>query len=206
LGDFYKDEFLAGDLMSALENKLFAEIDSLPASKSWFVQFAARNGVTTSDTRMAQAKSGKDYEGPMIAALLNQAARLKSFRDAMAPIPVRFDDPDAMAALVDDFESGKLNISVSRFEEVQLIQTVYQVEFTNDQTLFRLIVNGEIQSTTVATDAAPIIDERTANAVRDVLTTMGRPCRVISGRTRIAHSKFVKNLADLGFTEVVANQ
>ena len=64
--------------MGVYETKLFNEIDDLPASKAFFVQFCARNHVTTSDTRMAQAKSGKDYDSGMIVALLNQVARLKN--------------------------------------------------------------------------------------------------------------------------------
>ncbi len=115
-------------MMGVLEAKLFNEIDELPASKSWFVQFAARNGVTTSDTRMAQAKSGKDYDSEMIVALLNQVSRLKKFRDAMSPLPIRFDDPDAVTALVNDFEAGRLSITVNRFEEIQLIRRVYWIE------------------------------------------------------------------------------
>src|SRR6266853_2185843 len=122
--------------MGVLENKLFTEIDNLPASKSWFVQFAARNGVTTSDTRLAQAKSGKDYDSEMIVALLNQVSRLKKFRDQMSPLPIRFEDPDEVSKLVNDFESGKLRITVNRTEEVELIFKVYNVEFL-DQTMFR---------------------------------------------------------------------
>ena len=185
--------------MGVLENRLFTDIDDLPASKAWFVQFAARNGVATSDTRMAQAKSGKDYEGPMIAALLNQASRLKKFRDAMAPLPIRFDDPDAVTELINDFEAGKLSITVSRFEEVQLIRTVYLIEFTQDTSLFRGIASGEIQRTTVSVDAAPIADERTANAAREVLIAMGRSCRVVSARVRISESRLIRSLSELGF-------
>ena len=103
--------------MGVLENKLFTEIDDLPTSKCWFVQYAARNGVTTSDTRIAQAKSGKDYDGEMIVALLNQISRLKKFRDAMSPLPIRFDDPDLMTELVNDFESGKLRVKINRSDE-----------------------------------------------------------------------------------------
>jgi hypothetical protein len=186
--------------MGVLENQLFNEIDGLPASKSWFVQFAARNGVTTSDTRMAQAKSGKDYDGEMIVALLNQVSRLKKFRDAMSPLPIRFDDPDMVAGLVNDFDAGKLSITVNRFEEMQLIRQVYWIEFTDDRSLFRGIVSGEVQETTVPTEAAPIADEQTAHVARDILRDMGRACRVTDGRVRIAESKLVKNLAELGFT------
>jgi hypothetical protein len=200
LRSFRKDESSVGDvLMGVLENQLFAEIDNLPASKSWFVQFAARNGVTTSDTRMAQSKSGKDYDGPMIVALLNQAARLKKFRDAMSPLPIRFDDPDAVAALINDFEAGKLHVTVSRSEEIELIFKVYGIEFS-DQTLFRGIINSEIQKTTNPLEAAPIHDERLAKIAADFLQKMGHRCRVIDSRRRIADSKLIKNLADLGFT------
>lgn len=191
--------------MGVLENKLFTEIDNLPASKSWFVQFAARNGVTTSDTRMAQAKSGKDYEGPMITALLNQVSRLKNFRDAMSPLPIRFDDPDTVTGLVNDFETGKLGIVINRFEETQLIQRVFWIEF-GDQTLFRGILNGEVQKTTNPGDAAPIKDAATAKAAADLLYKMGRPCRATDVKLRISESKMIKNLADLGFQQVAVQE
>jgi|SRR5467141_766291 len=185
--------------MSALENQLFTNIDSLPCSKGWFVQFCARSGVQTSDTRLSQARTGKDYDSQMILALLNQSSRLKKFRDAMSPLPIRFDgDLDTMTELVRDFELGKLSVTVNRFEEIQLILKVYWIEFA-DQTLFRGIQNGDIQKTNVPGDAAAIADERTAKTAGDVLLKMGRPCRVIDGRMRIAESRLIKNLVDLGF-------
>ena len=184
--------------MGVLENKLFTEIDNLPASKSWFVQFAARNGVTTSDTRLAQAKSGKDYDSEMIVALLNQVSRVKKFRDAMSPLPMRFEDPDEVSKLVNDFESGKLRITVNRTEEVELIFKVYNVEFL-DQTMFRGIINSEVQKTTNPSEAAPIHDERLANLTADLLRNMGYSGRVFDTRRRIAQSKLARNLADLGF-------
>src|SRR5467141_3155177 len=151
--------------MSALENQLFTNIDSLPCSKGWFVQFCARSGVQTSDTRLSQARTGKDYDSQMILALLNQSSRLKKFRDAMSPLPIRFDgDLDTMTELVRDFELGKLSVTVNRFEEIQLIRQIYQIEFS-DQTLFRGIINSEIQKTTNPSEAAPIHDERLALVV-----------------------------------------
>jgi hypothetical protein len=117
----------------------------------------------------------------------------------MDPIPVRFDgDPDKVAALVNDFESGKLQVTVVRSEEIELIRTVYQIEFT-DQTLFRRFVNGDIQRTNVSREAAAVADERTARTAADLLIQMGCNCRVTDGRMRIAESKLVKKLAGLGF-------
>ena len=189
--------------MSALENQLFTDIDNLPCSKGWFVQFCARSGVQTSDTRLSQARTGKDYDSQMILALLNQSSRLKKFRDAMSPLPIRFDgDLDTMTELVRDFELGKLSVTVNRLEEVQLIRQIYQIEFIADQKLFRGILNGDIQKTSVPGEAACIADERTAQAASDLLVQMGRPCRVIDGRMRIAESKLINNLADLGFKSV----
>jgi hypothetical protein len=184
--------------MGVLENKLFIEIDALPASKTFFVAFCARNQVATSETRMAQAKGGKDYGSEQIIALLNQVSRLKKFRDSMSPLTIRFDDADVMTNLVNDFEAGKLSITVNRFEEIQLIRKVYWIEFA-DQTLFRGVLNGDIQKTNVPGEAAAIADERTAKAAGDLLLKMGRTCRVTDGRIRIAESKLAKNLADLGF-------
>ena len=147
---------------------------------------------------MAQAKSGRDFDAEIIVRLLDQVARLKKFRDAMSPLPIRFDDPDIVTGLVRDFETGRLSIAVNRFEEIQLIRRVYWIEFA-DQTLFRGIQNGDIQKTNVPGEAAAIADERTAKAAGDLLVQMGRTCRVIDGRMRIAESRLIKNLVDLGF-------
>jgi len=185
--------------MGALENKPFTEIDALPASKTFFVAFCARNQVTTSETRMAQAKGGKDYGSEQIIALLNQVSRLKKFRDSMSPLPIKFDDADVMTNLVNDFEAGKLSITVNRFEEIQLIRKVYWIEFTADQKLFGGILGGDMQKTGIPGEAACIADERTAQAARDILVQMGRSCRVTDGRMRIAESRLIKNLVDLGF-------
>jgi hypothetical protein len=185
--------------MGVHEIKLFNDIDSLPASKTFFVQFCAKSGLQTSETRMAQAKAGKDYGGPMIVSLLSQVSRLKNFRDRMAPLPIRFDDADKIASLVNDFESGKLHVTIDQSEEIELIRRVYQVEFTADQTLLRAVIDGDIKTTRVPAEAAPIADARTAIAVRDILIQAGKRCRVTDGRLRIAESKLIKNLAEVGF-------
>ena len=188
--------------MAVLENQRLNEIDALPTSRSWFVQFAARSGVTTSGHQIGP---GSFREGPPWSVDCCAVEPIRTAQEIPRPdgssIPVRFDDdPDTVAALVSDFESGKLQVRVTRSEEIELIREFFWIEFANDRSLFRGIVSGEVQKTTAPTEAAPIADERTANTARDILIQRGHLCRVTDGKLRISESKLVRNLADLGFT------
>jgi hypothetical protein len=192
--------------MGVHETRLLSEIDQLPASKTFFVSFCSKNGVTTSETRLAQAKAGRDYGGPAILALLGQVNRLKAFRDSCAPIPVLFTDSILIDVLVRDHESGSMEASVTRVQEpTELIRPAWVVEFmSEDRSMFAGVgADGVIGKTRVTTDAALISEERVAIAARDILIHMGHSSRITQVRLRVSLAKLATTLTALGFKQPV---
>jgi hypothetical protein len=186
--------------MGVLENKLIAEIDSLPASKNFFVEFSRRNDVVTSESRISQAKAGKDYDGPMISALLGQIERLKKFRDAMRPLPIRFEDPELVTTLVKDFECGSLAVKIQQFGTLDVIYPFWVI--TIGSQLFERVGDDRVMKTADYQKCAAFKTPDVANIVARLLSRMDQNgIRVIPiQNVRRDPSTIYQNVADCGFT------
>jgi hypothetical protein len=189
--------------MGVFENMIQNKMDRLKWKTSFTAGVANEFDIPgASEASLSKSFNGaRELSAPMTAQPLDDVlGRVIKMSDAFLPFKLRFDDVSEVKQLLTDYEAGRLQATVSRSEEVELIFKVYGIEFS-DQTLFRGIINSEIQKTTNPLEAAPIHNERLAKVAADLLQKMGYSGRVIDSRRRIAQSKLANTLQDLGFEQ-----
>lgn len=126
--------------------------------------------------------------------------RFEKMAERLRPFDLVFEDPGQAAELLEQFENGALEISVTRNEKSgALVHSVYIIELLRDRTFFNGMESGVPRKANYLDVAMPIRDATIANVAADTLDKTGYPCRVVAIRLRVDAGKIAGSLADLGF-------
>jgi hypothetical protein len=116
--------------------------------------------------------------------------------EAFEPFKLRLDDPDQAKELLEDFEAGRIAVSVTREEPDTLICAVHLIENLLERNKYFLKIQ----------DGKPLwgfpgvpIDREIADVAVNTLRDMGHKCHAISTTMRTREEKIAKSLRDLGF-------
>jgi hypothetical protein len=155
--------------------------------------------VGASEPNLSKAYSKtKDLQPQTAAELITLMFRFTKMAAAFEPFTPRLDDPDQAKRLLEDFEAGKLIVSVTRAQGPDsLVYGVFLIEnLVERNRLFQGIQNGE---PSWGFPGAPIKDRLIADAAANILADMSHPCRVFSTSVRTTEAKIARSLLDLGF-------
>jgi len=190
--------------MSTYTNKIEAIADQLNWSTVFVSAIANKFGISgASEASLSKAFNrtkeldATKTEVPLYVLLTRFSKMAATFK----PFTVRLDDPDGAKQLLEEFEAGKLSVSVSRQDPEQsaaLVRAVYIIEFM-DLKLLKQIQSGEVVKTHNSVEAAVLSDSELASSVVDLLMAMGHPCRSVLARMRIAQNQITRSTVDLGF-------
>ncbi len=190
--------------MGFTEQQRAFEIEQMADGLNWPRSLVSANanrfgiaGASESNLTKAFAKT-KDLNPQTAAELKTLLVRFTKMTEAFKPFELRLDDPDQSKQLLEDFEAGRIAVSVTRVQESgTLIYGVHIIEdLVQRNKLFQGIRDGE---PSWGTEGTPIKDRVIADAVVKVLNDMGHPCHVFSTSMRTTETKIAKTLLDLGF-------
>ena len=186
--------------MGVYENMIQNKADKLNWSTVRVSAVASKFSIPgASEANLSKAfNRTKELPTAQTALPLDQLlGRFLKMCEVFKPFEVRLDDPEEAKRLLEDFEAGRLAVSVTRHEPGALIYGVYIIEnLVQRNKLFQGMQNGE---PSWGTEPVPIKDDAIANAAVRVLADMGRPCRAFQTSMRITEEKIAKSLLDLGF-------
>jgi hypothetical protein len=188
--------------MGFTEQKYAFEIEEMADKLNWtkgIISAVAHRfsvpGASEPNLSRAFAKT-KDLNIQTASDLKTLLLRFTKMAEAFAPFLLRLEDPDLCKQLLEDFEAGKLAVSVVRQEPSALIHHVFLIENLRERnTFFEGIRNGEPQWGT----GTSIKDHQIADATVKVLGDMGHPCHPILTSIRTVPEKIARSMADLGF-------
>ena len=186
--------------MGVYENMIQNKADKLNWSTVRVSAVASKFGIPgASEANLSKAfNRTKELPTAQTALPLDQLlGRFLKMSAAFEPFTLRLDvDPEEAKQLLEDFEAGRLAVSVTRQEPGTLIYGVFVIENLVERKLFEGIQNGKCGW---GAEGAPIKDRAIADAAAKVLLDLGHPCHVLSIRMRTTDAKIAKTLLDLGF-------
>jgi len=186
--------------MGVYENMIQNKADKLDWSTVRVAAVASKFGIPgASEANLSKAfNRTKELPTAQTALPLDQLlGRFLKLCEVFKPFEVRLDDPEQAKQLLEDFEAGRLVVSVRREEPASSIYFVYLIENLLERNkLFEGIQNSK---PSWGTQGVPIKDREIADAATTVLRDMGHPCRVFSTSVRTTETKIAKSLSDLGF-------
>jgi len=186
--------------MGVYENMIHNKADKLNWSTVRVSAVASKFGIPgASEANLSKAfNRTKELPTAQTALPLDQLlGRFLRLCEVFKPFEVRLDDPEQAKQLLEDFEAGRLVVSVRREEPGSLIYGVFIIEnLVERNRLFEGIQNSEPRW---GTQGVPIKEGAIADAASKTLTDMGYPCRVFSTSRRVTEEQIAKTLLDLGF-------
>ncbi|SRR6266550_560575 len=186
--------------MSTFENRIEHNAEELGWNAMRVASVASKFGIRgASETALSKAFNGlKDLPTHETALPLDLLlGRFLKMCEAFKPFTVQLNDPEQAKQLLEDFEAGRLAVSVTRQEPGSLIYGVHLIEnLVERNTLFQGMRNGE---PSWGIEARPIKDPEIANVAVKTLNGMGYPCRTFQTSMRTTEEKIAKTLLDLGF-------
>jgi hypothetical protein len=185
--------------MGVYENMIQNKANKLDWRTVFLASVASKFGIPgASEASLSKAfNRTKELPTAQTALPLDQLlGRFLRMCEAFEPFALRLDDPDQAKKLLEDFEAGRLAVSVTRQEPGALIYSVLVIENLIDHKLFEGIQNNE---PVWGIEGAPIKDRMIADTAVKVLNDLGHPCRAVSTRVRTTETKIAKTLLDLGF-------
>lgn len=189
--------------MSVTEQQRIFQIEAMADELKWnrprIAVVANRFGILgASEPNLTKASNKtKDLNPQTAAELVTLMQRYTRMAEAFKPFELRLDDPDQAKQLLEDFEAGRLVVSVRREEPGALVYGVYLIENAAERNkLFQGIQDGK---PLWGIPGAPIKDSEIATAAANTLADMGHSCRVFSTSVRTVEAKIAKSLLDLGF-------
>jgi hypothetical protein len=186
--------------MGTFENRIEHKTNQLGWSVMFTSAVASKFGIPgASESNLSRSFKGlKELPSHETALPLDLLlGRFLTMVKTFDPFRIQLDDPAKAKELLEDFETGRLVVSVRREEPDALVYNVYVIENLIERNrLFQRIQNGEPQW---GFQGTPIKDREVANAAVAVLKDTGRSCHVLSIQMRTESSKIAKSLVDLGF-------
>ena len=184
--------------MGVYENMIQNKADQLNWSTVRVSAVASKFGIPgASEANLSKAfNRTKELPTAQTALPLDQLlGRFLKMCEAFEPFTLRLDDPEQAKQLLEDYEAGKLVVSITRREPGALIYPVFVIENAPNK-FFEEIRDGEPHW---GAEAAPIKERVIADTAVKTLSDMGYPCRVLSIRMKTTETKIAKTLLDLGF-------
>jgi hypothetical protein len=186
--------------MGVYENMIQNKADKLDWSTVRVSAVASKFGIPgASEANLSKAfNRTKELPTAQTALPLDQLlGRFLKMSEAFEPFTLRLDDPEQAKQLLEDFEAGRLVVSVTRQEPGALVYGVFLIESLRERNkLFRGIENGE---PSWGFPGTPIKDSVIADAAVKVLNDIGHPCHSFQTSVRISEETIAKSLLDLGF-------
>jgi hypothetical protein len=185
-------------MMGTYENRIKHKSEQLGWGTVMTSSVAGKFGIPkASQTALNQAFNGlkelATHETALPLDLL--LGRFLKMVQALEPFDLRLSDPEKAKQLLEDFESGRLVVKITREEPTAVLQGVYLLE-TSPGKLFQGVQHGKPH---FGFPGTPIADEQIADTTAGLLKDLGYSCRVILTQARIRDEQLAKNLSDLGF-------
>jgi hypothetical protein len=175
--------------------------DKLGWNRTRIAVVANRFGIVgASEPNLTKASNKtKDLSPQTAAELLTLMQRYTKMAAAFAPFKLRVDDPDEAKQLLEDYEAGRLVVSVRKEKPGALVYRVHLIEsLLEPNTFFEGIQNNK---PSWGTEGRAIRDFAIADAAVGVLRSMGAPCHSVVSRIRTTEEQIAKSMADLGLIE-----
>jgi len=186
--------------MGVYENMIQNKADKLNWSTVRVSAVASKFAIPgASEANLSKAfNRTKELPTAQTALPLDQLlGRFLKMSAAFEPFTLRLDDPEQAKQLLEDFEAGRLAVSVTRQEPGSLIYGVSLIEnLVERNKLFRGIQNG---GPSWGIEGVPIKDSEIANVAVKTLKGMGYSCHTFQTSMRTTEEKIAKTLLDLGF-------
>ncbi len=188
-------------MMGVYENMIEHKADQLGWTTVVLSAVANRFGIRgASESNLSKAfNKTKELPTHETAFPLDQLlSRFLKMTAAFEPFTLQLTNPEQAKRLLEDFEAGRLVVSITRQEPGALIYGVYIIEnLVERNRLFQGMRDGKPSWGT--TEAIPIKDQEIANVAVKTLNGMNYPCRTFQTSVKTVESKIAKTLLDLGF-------
>lgn len=187
--------------MGTYDNRIEHNANQLGWSAIRLSAVAAEFGISgASEANISKSRNRvRDLSTETALELDTLLGRFLKMYKAFEPFKLRLDDsPEESKKLLEDFEAGRLVVSVRREEPGAAIYLVYVLEnqFQPGE-MFQEMQNG---APVWGPNPTPIREETIALTAAKMLKDVGQPCRVVTTSMRTLESKIAKSLPDLGFT------